>query len=195
MPSTWQSLRRAACRATFSATGMYGTVESSQVLEAWILATVFRPRWRAISQWRRARGPGPIAEREYSPTRLSIPPRWIGRLHSLTLIREVPAGSRWMIASAWSSGQPQSHTINRAPLPDWRMPAWTRVFTSAITSALERRPQRGQLAPFPCDQQWVRFSEAVIVNSPARSGTARQRDATDPVRYSCTEGSLVHSAA
>ena len=58
-----------------------------------------------------ARGPGPTAEIEYSPTLLLIPPRSIGMSHSLTDISQTDFGSRAMmsVASPWPSPAPVRH--------------------------------------------------------------------------------------
>src|SRR5438309_1658998 len=167
-----------------------------------------------------------MAEIEYSPTTLFTPPRWMGMLHSLTLMRATSRGSRSIMASAHSSFQPQSQTISVGDdvrlclfsdfgfrISDFKpslltsvaaielrwvarsIPSQINVLTSAITSAGARLPQRGQLAPCPCDQQFVKFSEPVIVKKPARPGTVRQIEATESVRYFCTSGLLVQSAA
>ena len=64
-----------------------------------------------------------------------------------------------------------------------------------MTSAGGRLPQRGQVLPLPCDQQFVRFSEPLMVKNPPSPGTARQMVSTAEDRYSRTSGTLVHSAA
>ena len=46
-----------------------------------------------------ARGPGPTAEIAYSPTLLSIPPRSIGKDHSLTDISQTDFGNRAMMST------------------------------------------------------------------------------------------------
>ena len=119
-----------------------------------------------------------MAESEYSPTVAFTPPRSIGTLHSLTLITPLVAGIALIADSAQASCQPQSHAIMRVDDPADRTPSPISAFTSAITSPGGRLPQRGQPAPPKCDQQLVRFSEAEIVNTPAKSGTRRIIEAT-----------------
>src|SRR5213594_3490121 len=118
----------------------------------------------------------------------------MGKLHSLTLMRATPLGSRLIISSAHAFSQPQSQTIREGqmsclsrcrdfgtgetPVP-LCIPSKNKLFTSAMTSPGERLPHRGQLAPLLCDQQLVRFSEAVMVKQPPRSGTARQMKASE----------------
>ena len=120
-----------------------------------------------------------------------------------------------MTSAAQASFQPQSQTsrrggdlrlrmgdgrsrmavVNRAWRLRPRIPSKIAAFTSAITAAGARGPQRGQALPLPCDQQLVRFSEAVMVKKPPSSGTARPIDATESVRNCRTAGTLVQSAA
>src|SRR2546423_8941216 len=123
------------------------------------------PRCLAIIQCRFALGPGPIEEILYSPTLLATPPRSIGKSHSLTLSTLASLGSRLIASSAHELLQPQSQAIKRVRPPDCAMPSKMLEFTSAITSAADRLLQRGQFAPPPCDQQFVRFSDAVIVKN------------------------------
>src|SRR5437899_3011465 len=115
----------------------------------------------------------------------------MGSPHSLTLIRAASGGSRLIMSSAHASAQPQSQTMRRgvsrsvvAPAADllFLIPSRNNPFNSAMTSAGERLLQRGQFAPALCDQQLVRFSEALMVKSPPRSGTARQMVAIDSTR-------------
>src|SRR6185503_4681006 len=185
----WRRLN--ACCATLCIAGIYGTADSSHVLAAWIFAMAWSPRFRAVCQWRVARGPGPTEEIEYSPTALFTPPRSMGRLHSLTLMSDTPVGRRLIASGAQASFQPQSQTNNSAPVFASAIPRWISVLTSAITSAGCRLLQREHSAPRWCDQQFVRFSDAVIVKKPPSSGTARQMEATELVRYSCTSAWLV----
>src|SRR5438132_701403 len=110
----------------------------------------------------------------------------MGKSHSLTLSRLTSVGSRLIASSAQELLQPQSQTISRVRLPDCTIPSKILELTSAITSAADRFLQRGQFAPPPCDQQFVRFSDAVIVKNASRSGTARQMLATERVRYART---------
>src|SRR5262245_40594647 len=100
-----------------------------------------------------------------------------------------------MASGAQESFQPQSQAISRAGEPDSRMPSAMRRSTWAITSAAGRAPHRGHCLPVPCDQQLVRFSEAVIVKKPPRLGTARQMLATESFRNDWTWGLLVQRAA
>src|SRR5690606_628030 len=103
---------------TLKSAGIYGTALISQELLAWILAMVFNPCSCAIFQCRRARGPGPIAEMEYSPTLPFTPPRSISKSHSLTLISNVlSVASAGIIPAAQPSGHPQSHTISFGGVP------------------------------------------------------------------------------
>ena len=87
----------------------------SHVLLNWISAAVFSPACVAAAQCRKARGPGPTAEIEYSPTALLTPPRSIGRFHSLTDISQTDFGNRAMMsgASPWPL-QPQSDRMTLA---------------------------------------------------------------------------------
>src|SRR5262245_57329662 len=121
----------------------------------------FLPPRRAISQVFEARGPGPTADMEYSPTALRTPARESGRDHSLTDIRSTPAGRSAAMGSTQSSGQPQSQAITRARALERRTPSKTARLTSATTSGPDRWPQRGQALPPECDQQLVRFSDMV----------------------------------
>ena len=119
----------------------------------------------------------------------------MGRLHSLTLIKETVLGRRRMTSPAQASAQPQSQASNRCLSPVRWMPSAKAPFTSAMTSAAVRSRQRGQLFPAPCDQQFVGFSDAVMVKKPPSSGTARQMRSTDSVRNFRTAGWLVQSMA
>ena len=73
------------------------------------------PARLAAAQCLTARGPGPTAEIEYSPTSVFIPPRSIGLDHSLTDISQTDFGNRVMIscASPWPF-QPQSDKMTLA---------------------------------------------------------------------------------
>src|SRR5439155_3869279 len=93
----------------------------------------------------------------YSPPVEAIPPRLIGKSHSLTLSNATSFGNALIAPSAHALFHPQSHASNRALDPDCRIPSKMDVFTSAITSAGARLLQRGQFAPPLCDQQLVRF--------------------------------------
>src|ERR1043165_6084252 len=152
------------------------------------------PCLRANSQLRVARGPGPTAEMQYSPTTLSTPPRLIFMLHSLTLMNAASAGNPLMICSARPSGQPQSQIMSCAFVPDCPMPSWISTFACAYVCAA-CPAQRGQLLPLPCDQQCVRFSEPLILKIPARSGTALQMYAIESTTYFFTSGVLMHKHA
>src|SRR2546422_191925 len=114
MPPIPDRASLAQCSATRLPTGMYGTAEISQVLLNCVLAIVATPAAFARCQFAVARGPGPTAEIEYSPTSVLTPPRSIGRLHSLTLSRRTPEDSFGINSRHMSSGQPQSHTITSA---------------------------------------------------------------------------------
>src|SRR2546426_12598918 len=151
IPSTLELERFRACSATRRVAGMYGTAESSQVFPAWTLAKVWRPRRFAASQLLVARGPGPTAEIEYSPTSVETPPRVMGRDHSLTLWGVTPAGRPLMMGSIHSSGHPQSHTITLAPGLDRQTPSATERLTSRMTSGGERSRQRGHSFPLWCE--------------------------------------------
>ena len=107
---------------------------------------------------------------EYSPTVLLIPPRSIGRLHSLTDMNHIDLDN-FDIASPAQSPQPQSHAMIFASGLPLCTPASMVLFTSAIISAALLEPQRGQALCFPCEAQLVRFSDAVIVKTPPRPGT------------------------
>jgi hypothetical protein len=48
--------------------------------------------------------------------------------------------------------------------------------------------------PWPCDQQLVRFSDAVMVKNPPRSGSSRQRPAIASRNAARTAGALVQTA-
>src|SRR5688500_18718823 len=100
---------------------------------AWTLATVLRPRDLASCQCRVARGPGPTAEMEYSPTVVLTPPRSSGRDHSLTDWSQVRGrlGRAAMVSAADASGQPQSQAMTLA----LGAAAWTAASTVALTSA------------------------------------------------------------
>jgi hypothetical protein len=99
-----------------------------------------------------------------------------------------------MIRGAHASGHPQSHTITRALALPARTPAATVPFASAMISAGSRFAQRGQPPGLWCDAQLVRFSDPLIVNTPAVSGTALNTCASAPVIHSRTSGRLVHIA-
>ena len=87
-----------------------GTVDSSQELFNCTLATVLSPDLRASFPVCAARGPGPTAESEYSPTLVARPPRTIGSDHSLTDCSQTGLGSRAMM-----SGR---RGVRPAPIPD-----------------------------------------------------------------------------
>src|SRR5258706_1684649 len=106
----------------------------------------------------------------------------MARSHSLTLMSIASSGSLLIASSAQLLNQPQSHTRSRVRAPDLVIPSKIVPFTSAITSAADRWLQRGQLAPAPCDQQFVRFSDAVIVKNASRSGTAWQIERIAPLK-------------
>ena len=132
---------------------------------------------------------------EYSPTVFAMPPRVMGMLHSLTLMCATSEGSRRIAASAHASPHPQSHAMSRCAPEDIVIPACTSAFTSAITASGARLEHCGQFAPLPWLQQFVRFSDAVIVKNPARLGAFSQMSATELAMYCWTAGVLVHSAA
>src|SRR5436190_7532430 len=66
-------------------------------------------------------------------------------------------------------------------------------FTSAITLVGPSLLHRGHFAPAPCDQQFVRFSEALMVKKPPSSGAAMQICATTSRIQRWTSGTLVQS--
>src|SRR4051794_26088674 len=111
-PSTPARPSLEQCSATRSMTGRYGTADSSHELLSCTFATVLRPACFARAQWRVARGPGPTADIEYSPTVDRTPPRSIGNPHSLTDMSHEPGGDFAISsgASPWPC-QPQSQTI------------------------------------------------------------------------------------
>src|SRR6266851_7523572 len=112
IPSSLADVRLRICSSTSSITGRYGTLAISHVLLNWISVAVFSPACLAAAQCWTARGPGPTAEMEYSPTLDSIPPRSIDLDHSLTDISQTDFGKSAMmsLASPWLF-QPQSDTI------------------------------------------------------------------------------------
>jgi len=132
-----------ACAATRSSTGRQGRLAISQVLLNWISAPIFSPACRAACQCASARGPGPTEEMEYSPTVLGMPPRSMGRSHSLTDISQAVRGRRAMMSGARPCPrQPQSDRSTRAAgLPRWT-PASRTAATSEMMSASLRAWQR-----------------------------------------------------
>src|SRR2546422_52951 len=102
--------------------------------------------------------------------------------HSLTLCKIASFGRRSITSAAHSFDQPQSQTNKRARAPELAIPPNITVFTSAMTPAAVRLLQRGHFPPAPCDQQLVRFSDAVIVKNASRSGTAWQIERIASVR-------------
>src|SRR3954447_20727873 len=131
-------------------TGRDGTADSSQLLFACTFATVLSPAARASCQCRLARGPGPTADRLYSPTVAFTPPRSSGRDHSLTDMSQHDFGSRAIVGPAQSSGQPQSQAMTLAfGLPRWT-PASMVALTSAMTSGPVRALQRGHDSGWWC---------------------------------------------
>src|SRR5688572_3160075 len=115
MPLSLAGARLWTCSATRFITGRYGRLASSHVLLNWSSAAGFTPASVAAAQCRSARGPGPTADSEYSPTTVLIPPRSMGLDHSLTDISKTDFGKRAMIslASPWPF-QPQSETTTFA---------------------------------------------------------------------------------
>src|SRR4030095_8618862 len=99
--------------------------------------------------------------------------------HSLTLCSQQLFGSASMTGAAQSSGQPQSQTITFASGFTRGTPSSTARLTPETISAPVRFAHRGQSCWRKWDAQFVRFSEAVIVNTPARSGTAATTGARD----------------
>src|SRR2546428_7816117 len=111
MPPIPDCASLAQCSATRLPTGMYGTAEISQELLNCVLAMVATPASFASRQFAVARGPGPTAEMEYSPTCVLTPPRAIGRLHSLTLGRRTPEATFCINSRHMASAQPQPQHI------------------------------------------------------------------------------------
>src|SRR5215471_7095453 len=144
MPSMLADESFSQCSATRSRTGRYGTVDSSHVLLSCIFATVLRPACRANDQCLVARGPGPTADNEYSPTVVLIPPRAIGNDHSLTDISQLDLGRALITSGATASGQPQSQTITFALALPPCTPRSMALFTSARISAGIRSLHLGQ---------------------------------------------------
>ena len=112
-PLIFSSRKFRPCAHACSTAGMKGTAANSQVFPTWTFASTGSPRRRAAAQCRRARGPGPSAERLYSPTCERIPPRSISTSHSLTLMIATSPGRRSTSGCAHASAQPQSQAINR----------------------------------------------------------------------------------
>src|SRR5688500_7372669 len=133
---------------------------------------------------------------EYSPTVTLVPPRLSGRLHSLTDWSQVRLvlGRPAMMSGTSASRQPQSQAITLA----FGEAAWTAfsmvALTSAMIAAAVRSLQRGQASWLWCEAQLVKFSEAVMVKTPPRSGTCLktwEREAASQFR---TAGLLVQRA-
>src|SRR5512134_632114 len=100
-----------------------------------------------------------------------------------------------MASCAQESSQPQSQAMRAASVAADRIPSSRRRLTSGTTTAAPRFEHRGQEPPRWWDQQLVRFSEAVMVKNPPRSGTAFEMTAAESARYFCTAGTLVQIVA
>ncbi|OQA32348.1 MAG: hypothetical protein BWY57_02021 [Betaproteobacteria bacterium ADurb.Bin341] len=144
--------------------------QNSHVAPTCTFADVFNPAARANDQCFAARGPGPTAEMEYSPTADATPPRVIGSDHSLTDCSQQFFGMRAIISAACVSSQPQSHAKTLASGLPRATPCAIVAFTSAMISAYERCLQRSHCACCRCEAQLVGFSEAVMVKTPPSPG-------------------------
>src|ERR1051325_289210 len=105
---------------------------------------VLSPAARAADQCSVARGPGPTADNEYSPTAVFTPPRASGNDHSLTDMSQVDFGRFLITCSASASSQPQSQTMTFACGLPACTPRSMVAFTSARTADAARSLQRGQ---------------------------------------------------
>src|SRR5690242_3976540 len=104
-------------------------------------------------------------------------------------------GRAAMTPGAAASGQPQSQAITSA-LGAARWTACSMVvLTSARISAVDRSLHRGQASLWPCEAQLVRFSDAVMVKTPARSGTAVKTWASESPSHLRTTGDDVQRVA
>src|SRR5688572_4438373 len=99
-----------------------------------------------------------------------------------------------MICGAQSSGQPQSQARTLAlGFARWTAEAMV-VLTSAMMSAPGRSLQRGQDSWLKWEAQLVKFSEAVMVKTPARSGTFLKTCSREPESQRRTFSVEVHMA-
>src|SRR5205823_10949310 len=103
-------------------------------------------------------------------------------------------GSDRIISAASPPFHPQSQTSTRASGLPRCTPASIVEFTSAMIAAADRPLHRGQVLCCPCEAQFVRFSDAEIVNTPPRLGTVEKTCASASPIHRLTCGSEVHIA-
>ena len=113
----------------------------------------------------------------------------MGSDHSLTDMNQTSRGRN---AIGSGLGQPQSQTITFALGLPRCTPSAIAAFTSARTCAGLRFLHRGHPACWPCEGQLVRFSEAVMVNTPPSFGTLRKTCSSALESQFRTAGVLVH---